>query len=95
MNYKSILKKQSFIIGISIFAMLTLLIGTSYAIFSQIKSSTNTQVLSAGTLNITYTGGTTISGSMVPMSDEDGIEHSGAGIFCVALIDEVHYSRQH
>ncbi len=77
MNYKKIIKNQSFLIGISVFAMAIIIIGTSFAIIQQISNSSQNQVLETGTLNISYTGGTQISGSMLPMSNEDGLSQTG------------------
>ena len=64
MNYKEIIKKQSFIITISIVVMGIILIGTSYALFSN-SGNSETQVVSSGTLSINYTGSTitTVGGS--------------------------------
>ena len=64
MNYKSIIKKQTFIITVSIVVMAIILIGTSYALFIN-KDNSDTQVVSSGTLVISYTGSsiTTVGGS--------------------------------
>ena len=55
MNYKEIIKKQSFIIALSVIVMAIILIGSSYALFSQVDKSTNAQVVETGTLSVTYT----------------------------------------
>ena len=55
MNYLSIIKKQSFIITVSIIVMAIILIGTSYALFAN-QNNSNTQVVSSGTLIVNYEG---------------------------------------
>jgi len=64
MDYKSIIKKQTFIITASIIVMAIILVGTSYALFTN-KDNSNTQVVSSGTLVINYEGTlvTTVGGS--------------------------------
>ena len=57
MNYKNIIKKQSFIITVSIVVMGIILIGTSYALFTK-QNNSNTQVVASGTLSINYSGTT-------------------------------------
>ena len=82
MNYKNIIKKQSFIITASIVVMAIILIGTSYAIFNNTDNS-DVQVLSSGTLQISYSGstittlgGTNGSGELVESEpiDEDVVD---------------------
>ena len=57
MNYKGIIKKQSFIITASIIVMAIILLGTSYALFTNTNNS-DTQVVSSGTLTVSYSGTT-------------------------------------
>ena len=58
MNFNKMIKKQSFIISISIILMSIILIGSSYAIFFNISKSRNDQVVKSGTLIIDYSQGT-------------------------------------
>ena len=64
MNYKGIIKKQSFIITISVIVMAIILIGTSYALFIH-KDNSDNQVISSGTLIVSYEGSsiTTVGGT--------------------------------
>ena len=57
MNYKSIIKKQSFIITASVIVMAIILLGTSYALFTN-RDNSDTQVVSSGTLTVSYSGST-------------------------------------
>ena len=64
MNYKEIIKKQSFIITASVIIMAIILTGTSFALFNY-KNNSNTQVVSSGILVASYNGTviTTVGGS--------------------------------
>ena len=64
MNYKEIIKKQSFIITASVIVMAIILLGTSYALFAN-RDNSDTQVVSSGTLIVSYSGTTitTVGGS--------------------------------
>ena len=64
MNYKEIIKKQSFIITASVIVMAIILLGTSYALFAN-RENSDTQVVSSGTLIVSYSGTTitTVGGS--------------------------------
>ena len=57
MNYKGIIKKQTFIMSVSIIVMALILIGTSYALFSNSNNS-NPQSVTSGTLIVSYNGTT-------------------------------------
>ena len=72
MNYKYVIKRQSFIITISILIMTVFLIGTTYALFNQLDKSDNNQVVTLGTLIINYsTASTTAQGNINPTSEEN------------------------
>ncbi len=73
MNYKDTIKKQSFIITISVIVMAVILIGTSFALFNDSGKSTNTQSVSAGTFDLDYSASviTTQTGDVTP-ADESG-----------------------
>lgn len=78
MNYKDIIKRQSFIIAASIIVMAVILIGTSYALFTK-NDQSEEQVVSSGTLQISYAGSviTTTGGSndteLEPMTESDAL----------------------
>ena len=77
MNYKDIIKKQSFIIVVSIVVMSVILLGTSYALFNQTDSSTNNQVVTSGSLVIDYSTSDSqalISGDVVPEDIDTGFK---------------------
>ena len=83
MNYKKIFKRETKVIAYVVICMTILVIGTSYALFLQVDNNTNNQVVEAGTLTVTYSGGNTItvddtdeSNCLIPQSDADG---SGSG----------------
>jgi hypothetical protein len=76
-NYKQIIKKQTTIIALSVIGMCLIIISTSYALFMKVNTSTNNQVVEAGTLTTTYSNGSTLTTSMVPQSDTDGLATTG------------------
>lgn len=73
MNYKDIIKKQSFIITISVIVMGVILIGTSFALFNSSSKSTTTQVITGGTFNLDYSSSVieTQTGDIIPLSESD------------------------
>ena len=73
MNYKDIIKKQSFIITISVIVMGVILIGTSFALFNNTSKSTTTQVITGGTFNLDYSTSVieTQTGEITPLSESD------------------------
>ena len=77
MNYKSIIKKQSFIIIATVAVMSLLLMGTSYAIFQKINKSSN-QVIQTGDLTVAYSHtSSTLTSTMEPMEDVLGLGTTG------------------
>ena len=76
MEFKSIIKKQSFIIAASVIVMALILVGTSFALFTK-NDESESQVVSSGTLQISYEGSsiTTTGGSnsteIEPISESD------------------------
>ena len=83
MNYKKIFKRETKVIAYVVICMTILVIGTSYALFLQVDNNTNNQVVEAGSLSVTYSGGNTItvddtdeSNCLMPQSDANG---SGSG----------------
>ena len=70
MNYKDTIKKQSVIISISVIVMSVILIGTSFALFTDRGESATTQVITGGTFNVDYSSSsvTTQTGNIAPTS---------------------------
>lgn len=75
MNYKQNIKKQSVIIVICAVLLTIVAGGTSYALFFQINTNTENQVVQAGTLSVTYgEGSTSISETgLVPITDTEAL----------------------
>ena len=73
MNYKDIVKKQSFIIMISVIVMGVILLGTSFALFNDNKKSTNEQVITSGTFNLDFSTSeiTPVTGTITPQSESE------------------------
>lgn len=82
MNYKNIFKRETKVIAYVVICLTLVVIGTSYALFLQVNNNTNNQVVTAGSLTVTYSGGNTVtvddsdSNCLTPQSDTDG---SGSG----------------
>ncbi|MBQ6687128.1 MAG: hypothetical protein IJN03_01230 [Bacilli bacterium] len=75
MNYKAMIKKQTTIIAIAVICLTIATIGVSYALFFQVETNSNDQVVTAGSLNVSYgSGSSSISATgLVPMSDEEAL----------------------
>lgn len=56
MKVKDIIKKQTTVIAIAIVLVAITIIGISYAIFFDVKTNSNNQVITAGTLKLTISG---------------------------------------
>jgi len=86
MNYKGIIKKQSFIIAISIIVMAIILIGSSYALFTNSSQSTQNQVVESGTLIIDYSSSTGVTNTgdenneIIPKTDSEMESEDGYNI---------------
>jgi len=83
MNYKKIFKRETKLIVYVVICMTILVIGTSYALFLQVDNNSNNQVVEAGSLSVTYSGGNSISvddtnqtNCLMPQNDTKG---SGSG----------------
>lgn len=78
MNYKAMIKKQSTIIAIAVICLTIVTIGTSYALFFQVETNTNNQVVTAGTLDVSYgSGSSSITATeLLPMSDDAALTSS-------------------
>lgn len=84
MNYKKIFKRETKVIVYVVIALTLVVVGTSYALFLQVNNNTNNQVVQAGTLTVTYSGGNMISvdetsnnNCLLPQSDSDGAGSGG------------------
>ncbi len=74
MKYDKIIKRQSFVILLSIAVFLLLIIGFSYALFVQLNSSKNNQILVAGDLSVEFEDNSgIITTDMVPLSDTEAL----------------------
>ena len=78
MNYKETIKKQSVIISLSVIVMAIVLIGTSFALFNDTGKSTNTQAVTGGTFNLSYSSSviTTKTGEVMPESESDATSYT-------------------
>lgn len=56
MKVKDIIKKQTTVIAIAVVLVAVTVIGVSYAIFFDVKTNSNNQVITAGTLSLTVSG---------------------------------------
>ncbi len=78
MNYKAMIKKQSTIILIAVICLTIATIGVSYALFFQVETNSNNQIVTAGSLNVSYgSGSSSINATnLLPMSDEEALTSS-------------------
>lgn len=78
MNYKSIIKKQSFVIAVCVICLGIVLTGTSYALFFQVNTNTENQVVETGTLSVVYGKQSQMitETDLMPMTDEDALQSS-------------------
>ncbi len=78
MNYKKIFKRETKVIAYVVICLTLVVLGTSYALFLQVNNNTNNQVVKAGTLQITFSEGTTTGvtedddSCLSPKSDSEG-----------------------
>lgn len=84
MNYKRIFKRETKVIVYIVICLTLVVMGTSYALFLQVNHNTNNQVVTAGSLKITYSGGNTVtvdensdSNCLTPQNDSDGGGNGG------------------
>ena len=61
MNIKNIIKKQTTVIAIAVVLVAVTAIGVSYSLFFDVKGSDKNQVVTAGTLNVTFNNKDSIS----------------------------------
>lgn len=78
MNYKSNIKKQSYFIAISAILLAIVVSGTSYALFFQVDSNSNNQIVETGSLAVTYGDNSQAitDTELVPMTDTDALNSS-------------------
>ncbi len=84
MNYKKIFKRETRVVAYVVICLTLIVIGTSYALFLKVGSNSANQVVNAGSLEITYGQGSTItvdenadSNCLMPQSDESGAGSGG------------------
>ena len=82
MKYTNVIKKETKVMMVIVSLLLVLVIGSSYALFLRVSSSRNNQVVTTGTLQITYDSSNGyINNStypdLTPMTDEDGLNLTG------------------
>lgn len=84
MNYKKVFKRETKVIAYIVICLTLVVIGTSYALFLKVDSNSNNQVVNAGSLEITYSQGSTITvdenaetNCLTPQSDTDGAGSGG------------------
>lgn len=83
MNFKKIFKRETKVIAYVVIALTLVVIGTSYALFLQVNNNSDNQVVTAGSLVITYSNGNTVNvpdskdNCLAPQSDEMGSSTGG------------------
>ena len=80
MNIINYFKKRKMIIMLGILGLIGALTGLSYAIFQQIYTNTNNQIVSTGTLSINLGTCTSLTADMTPISNIDGMLLPGCNI---------------
>ena len=80
-NIGSIIKTQGKVVSLVIIAVVLILMGTSYALFTGIKTNEGNQVVTAGDLKFTYSQGTTIDSTknkdcFTPMTKDEATKVS-------------------
>ena len=77
-------KRETKVIAYVVICLALVVIGTSYALFLQVDNNSNNQVVNAGSLTITYSGGNTVNvdadadpNCLTPQSDESGAGDGG------------------
>jgi len=75
MNYKAMIKKQTMVILVAVICLTIATVGASYALFFQVETNSNNQVVTAGSLDVSYTSGSSsiAATELVPMSDEEAL----------------------
>lgn len=81
MNYKKIFKRETKVIVYVVICLTLAIIGSSYALFLKVKTNTNNQVVTAGSLVITYSNGNVISNNDAEscLKPQDATEASSGG----------------
>lgn len=75
MNYKAIIKRQSTVIVLAVICLTVVTISASYALFFQVETNSNNQIVTAGTLDVEYGSGSSSIGAteLIPMSDDEAL----------------------
>ena len=80
MNYKKVFKRETKVIAYVVIALTLVVIGSSYALFMQVRNNTDNQIVKAGSLTVTYSNSNTTNvttnddgtNCLTPMTDDDG-----------------------
>ena len=77
-------KRETRVIAYVVICLALVVIGTSYALFLQVDNNSNNQVVNAGSLTITYSGGNTVNvdenaenNCLAPQNDASGAGEGG------------------
>lgn len=73
MKVKDIIKKQTTVIALAVVLVVVAALGVSYAVFFDVKTNKNNQVITAGTLKLTMTNANALE-LTTPMDDADGLK---------------------
>ena len=89
-NIGSIIKTQGKVVSLVIIAVVLILMGTSYALFTGIKTNEGNQVVTAGDLTFTYNNGTTIDTThnkdcFTPMTQTDAEKMSNSCAYQLSI----------
>lgn len=76
------IKSKNFLIAVGVFALTMISIGVSYASFFTVKTNSNNQSITTGTLNVSYGSKESAinRNNMISMSDEEGMKQSEATV---------------
>ena len=69
------IKSKNFLIAACVFVLTISIIGVSYASFFTVKTNTNNQTVTTGTLAVSYGGQSSAiqKNNMIPLPDEEGL----------------------
>ncbi len=79
------IKSRNFFIAVCVFVLTISIIGFSYASFFTVKTNTNNQTVTTGTLAVSYSGESSAiqKNNMLAMSDEEGLNQSETSIIYI------------
>ena len=74
---KLVIDRQTIMIIGIVIVLTAVLVGVSFALFTQVDKNTTNQIVSSGTLTVNYVEGNIISGVLMPMSNAAGLATTG------------------